>query len=145
MAALGPGMPEPHPMAVHVRVAALLHLVAAGLAALALLVGAVAALAAQGWMTRLAELGGVPTAVLGLLLFAGIPAYGMLAAVGGVLLLRRRVAARFAVAVVGAVSLFSFPVGTAFGAYSLFAVLHRKTDTYWVDPLPGSPTDASTL
>ena len=116
------------PLDTHVRVAAWLHIVFGALAVLTLLFigmffgvfGAIAASAshdaqAAGVLAWIGSLGAVF-----LLFFIGV---GALQIAGGVLLLQGSPAGRVITLIFSALSLLNIPIGTAAGAYSLWALL----------------------
>jgi hypothetical protein len=47
--------------------------------------------------------------------------------IGGIWLLKRRPWARILVLIVGALGLIDFPLGTALGVYTLWALVHDET------------------
>ena len=106
----------------HVRIAAMLHIVMGAIALLVLLVvGAI--VAAVGMSLGLerdvaAWVGGV-----GLLLVALFAVIAIAEIVGGVMLLRGSELGRAMTIVFSALSLLNIPIGTAIGAYSLWALL----------------------
>ena len=109
----------------HVRIAAILHIVMGAIALLVLLVvGAiVAAVGTFGMSLGLerdvaAWVGGV-----GLLLVALFAVIVIAEIVGGVMLLRGSELGRAMTIVFSALSLLNIPIGTAIGAYSLWALL----------------------
>jgi hypothetical protein len=109
----------------HVRIAAILHIVMGAIALLVLLVvGAiVAAVGTFGMSLGLerdvtAWVGGV-----GMLLVALFAVIVIAEIVGGVMLLRGSELGRAMTIVFSALSLLNIPIGTAIGAYSLWALL----------------------
>jgi hypothetical protein len=119
----------------HTRVAACLHIVLAVLALLFLmamgaLIGAFGALGpGYGVDRQIAEwVGGVGILFVGL--FALLP---VLEIIGAVLLLRGNDTGRIFTIVFSVLSLVNIPIGTAIGAYSLWALLRKKP------PLPSAP------
>ena len=69
----------------------------------------------------------VGTAVGGFLSVLAVP--GLVAGYG---LLKRRPWARWLAIIVGAFSLFNFPIGTAIGAYTLFVLFQTESQTYFL-------------
>jgi hypothetical protein len=115
------------PLDKHVQVVAVLSLIFAGLWAMVGLMVAVMLAIAGG----VAGVAGVPVvggvlgslgAGVGLLVLAMVALY----AATGALLLGRRPAGRTVAFVAAGVSLFSFPFGTAFGAYAIWALLRPE-------------------
>ncbi len=114
-------------MDIHTRVAAVLHIVSGILVLLVLLVlgamvGAFGALGASfGFSPELtAWVGGIGVLFVGL--FALLPIAEI---VGAVLLLRGSEAGRVMTIVFSVLSLLNLPIGTAIGAYSLWALLRQ--------------------
>ncbi|MCS6845223.1 MAG: hypothetical protein NZ528_13025 [Caldilineales bacterium] len=80
---------------------------------------------------------GDPTAFLALLIGAIVMAlvllpWALLCLLAGVGLLRRRAWGRYLALVVGALDLFNFPLGTLLGVYSLYILLQKSADAYFV-------------
>lgn len=74
------------------------------------------------------------------LVFAGALALsGVLGLITAYGLLERRPWARVLGIVVAGLELPGFPVGTAFGAYTLWVLLHRDTKALFVEELPPLP------
>jgi hypothetical protein len=123
---------------IHTRVAACLHIVLGVLGLLLLLVmgalvGAFGALGPDFGIDRqIAErVGGVGILFVGL--FALLP---LLEILGAVLLLRGNDTGRLFTIVFSILSLVNIPIGTAIGAYSLWALLRARP------PLPSAPLAA---
>ena len=118
---------NPMPLDTHVRIAAILHIVMAGIALPVLLViGAiVAAVGTFGVSMGIgrevaAWIGGV-----GLLVIALLALIVIAEIVGAVLLLRGSELGRAMTLVFSALHLINIPIGTAVGAYSLWALLRE--------------------
>jgi hypothetical protein len=115
---------NPMPIDTHVRIAAILHIVMAGIALPVLLViGAI--VAAVGTSLGLerevaAWIGGV-----GVLVFALLALIVIAEIIGAVLLLRGSELGRAMTLVFSALHLINIPIGTAIGAYSLWALLRE--------------------
>ena len=118
------------PLDIHVRVAAWLHIVmgALGVCVVAILglmfgaFGAIAGASAQGHNDG-AIIGAI--AGLGAVVFLFIMAFPALEIVGGVLLLRGSPVGRVLTLVFSVLSLLNFPIGTAAGGYSLWALMRE--------------------
>ena len=124
------------PIDTHVRVAAALHIVMAAfallvLAAIGAMVGAFGAFgASMGVQREVAEVvGGV-----GMILVLAFAVIVVTQIVGAVLLLRGSESGRIITIVFSVLALLIIPIGTAIGAYSLWALLRKGTQ-----PTP-SPT-----
>ena len=115
------------PIDTHVRVAAILHIVMASfallvLAAIGAMVGAFGAFgASMGVAREVAEfVGGV-----GMILILGFTVIVVSEIVGAVLLLRGSESGRIITIVFSGLALLNIPIGTAIGAYSLWALLRK--------------------
>lgn len=121
----------------HVRVAAWLHIVQGALAVCVIVflgmifgfAGAAAGASAQGRDANILAW----VASFGVALFAFILAFPLLEIVGGVMLLGGRSAGRVVTLVFSVLGLINIPIGTAIGAYSLWALLREA---------PPAPADA---
>jgi hypothetical protein len=85
---------------------------------------------------------GVALGILGLIGTVGLLFFGMLALPGmlaGYGLLKRKKWGQILGIVVGALSLFNIPVGTALGAYTLFVLFQNSANDYF----DGQQTEAS--
>jgi hypothetical protein len=127
-------------MDIHTRIAAILHIVTAVLGLFVLLVlgafvGAFGALGPGfGVDHQIAEwVGGLGILFLGL--FALLP-LGEL--VGAVMLLRGSDTGRIITIVFSVLSLLNIPIGTAIGAYSLWALLREKPLSPVPTPMPAA-------
>lgn len=101
----------------HIGYGALLLLIS-GLMLLAVTVGAIVLPSLATWV---ASTGGGITAAL-LLAALGLPSM-----VAGISLIRRASWARLLLIIISIIDLFSFPFGTALGAYSLYILLKERT------------------
>ena len=115
------------PLDIHVRIAAILHIVMAGIALPVLLViGAIVAAIGTFGMSMGIErelaawIGGV-----GVLVIALLASIVIAEIVGAVLLLRGSELGRAMTIVFSALHLINIPIGTAIGAYSLWALLRE--------------------
>ena len=115
----------PMPIDSHVRIAAILHIVMGAIALLVLLVvGAiVAAVGTFGMSLGLERDAAALVGGVGLLLVALFAAIVIAEIVGGAMLLRGSELGRAMTIVFSALSLLNIPIGTAIGAYSLWALL----------------------
>jgi hypothetical protein len=115
----------------HVPIAAWLLIVTSGLM---VLIGAFVFVLlagiglASGEGEAFAVLGVVATAVGGLLAALGLP--GIAAGYG---MLKRKNWGRIVGIIIAALNLFSFPVGTALGAYILFVLLQSSAEQYFAN------------
>ena len=130
-----PGQPAQNPMLTHVKVVAILEIVWGVLAAIA----AVFFLFAFGVATAVTGGAGAPSFVPGFLagmgIFLGllIGALAALAIVAGMKLLKHQRSGRMMTYIVAAISLVSFPIGTAFGVYAFIILTRPDTDRLLVD------------
>ena len=113
------------PIDTHVRIAAWLHIVMGGIVValfvlVALIFGTAGALAVgHGMPPLIAGLVGS----FGFIIFGFFFAFGAIEVIGGVLLLRGSAAGRVITILYSVLSLLNFPIGTAAGGYSLWALL----------------------
>lgn len=86
-----------------------------------------------GIMSGEAEVAGILTIVgmTGMVFFVALALPGMIAGYG---LLKRKSWARILTLVLGVLNLFSFPVGTAVGIYTLWVLLQNDADAFFVLP-----------
>lgn len=130
-----------HPMQGHVGAVAVLHIVAGSLVAIALLV-ILASLGLAGGVTSMFAPSDAATVVGGTLLLVGLfmvlvlLPIALCALIGGLLLLRRRRAGRTLVFISSAVLLLGFPVGTALGVYSFWALSRPGLEQFWTEAQP---------
>lgn len=111
-------------LAHHLDLVGILSIVVGSLAIAAAAVGflfATLAMAIAAPWDGSPALSGVMTGVLGVLLLGTVGA-GILGILGGLDLRRRRLRGRTLVMILAVFSLFSFPVGTAFGVYALWVL-----------------------
>lgn len=101
----------------HIGYGALLILIAAVML-LTMTVGVIVLPSVASWLA------GTGASITAALLLAGV---GLPSMIGGVLLIRRASLARALLIIVSVVDLFSFPLGTALGAYSLWILLKERT------------------
>lgn len=113
----------PEEMAPHLQLLGILALLLGGFS----LIGGLAALVALGTAAPFFEASGGPEGVLAVLLFVPVVGLAVGAIVCGVGLLKHRAWARPPSLVVAAFSLFSVPVGTAFGAYAFWVLTRPGT------------------
>lgn len=119
-----------NPMAVHLKVISILEIVMGVFWALA----AVVLLFAFSIGTAATKAGGAPSfvphliATLGLFFVAIIGAVAVLALVGGIKLLNRKRSGKTLTFIVAVLSLISFPIGTAFGVYTIIILTRQDTD-----------------
>lgn len=126
----GYAAPPANRMAPHLKAIAVVNFVLAGLGLLACVVlflvfsVASAATGAAGvppWVSRL-------VASVGLLLIVFPLAYAVLALMAGVKLNQHKRSGKTLAAITAVLSLFNFPLGTAFGVYALWALFQKETD-----------------
>lgn len=72
------------------------------------------------------------TLVLSLVFAVIMLPWALLCLLAGIGLLRRRAWGRYLALVVGVLDLFNFPLGTLLGIYSLYVLLQRSADAYFV-------------
>lgn len=72
------------------------------------------------------------TLILSLLFAAIMLPWALLCLLAGIGLLRRRTWGRYLALVVGVLDLFNFPFGTLLGIYSLYILLQKSADAYFV-------------
>jgi hypothetical protein len=131
-----PMTPEQNPMAVHVKVIAILEIVWGVLAA----IGAFALLMLFTVGSAVTKGAGAPDFVpgiiasLGLFLVVLVGALAVVALIGGTRLLRFRRSGKVPTYIAAALSLVSFPLGTAFGIYTFIILSNEKTDQLLVNP-----------
>lgn len=124
-----------NPMAVHLKVVAILEIVWGALAAL----GAVIVLLIFSVANAATRAGGAPAFVphllasLGILIAVVLGGLAALAIVGGSKLLHRKRSGKTITFVVAILSLLSFPIGTAYGVYALIILTRDDTDRLLVD------------
>lgn len=118
----------------HVRILGILNLV---FAALGLLGAAVLLLLARG-LQQFADAGGYEFDAAGRALLTGLAAFAAAAALlelaVGIGLLQRQAWARVPAYITGALSLLNVPVGTAFGAYTFYALSRPGIEEVLQDP-----------
>ena len=130
------GAAQDNPMMVHVRVVAIIELVWGGLLA----VGGLVVLAMVIMASALSNGAGAPGFVPGIIASFGllfVVILGVLAAVGllgGMRLLKLRRSGRTFSYACAALSLLSFPLGTAFGIYAFIILTKPQTDQLLVNP-----------
>lgn len=131
--------PERNPMAVHVKVIAILEIVWGVLAAIAA-VFVLFIFTVGSAVLNDAESQGAPewlagaAASLGLLIAALVAGLAVLALVGGTRLLKLRRSGKVPTYIAAALSLIQFPLGTAFGIYTFVILSNAKTDQLLVNP-----------
>lgn len=128
--------PAANPMAVHVRAIAILEIVWGFLVVFAGLV----ILLMVGLSSALTSGAGAPDFVpgiiasFGLLIVLPLAALAIVAILGGFRLLANRRSGRTLTYVSAALSLLSFPIGTAFGVYAFVILTRPDTDRLLVEP-----------
>lgn len=131
-----PMTPEQNPMAVHVKVIAILEIVWGVLAA----IGAFVLLMVFTVGSAVTKGAGAPDFVpgviasFGLFLVALVAALAIVALLGGTRLLKLRRSGKVPTYIAAALSLISFPIGTAFGIYTFIILSNEKTDQLLVNP-----------
>jgi hypothetical protein len=125
-----------NPMATHLRIVAILEIVWGSLAAFAGLLVLLMVVIASGLSSGAGAPGFVPPLIasFGLLFVAAIAAIAVLAILGGMRLLKHRRSGRTLSYVAAALSLLSFPLGTAFGVYAFIILTRPETDLLLSDP-----------
>jgi hypothetical protein len=114
-------------MKTHIKIVAILHIIFGAMS----LIGAVVIITVFGVAGGIAASQGEPGAA-GIVGIVGLLIAGMLALIslpgiiGGVGLLGERNWARILVMIVGILHLFNFPIGTALGIYTLWALLSHE-------------------
>ncbi len=134
-----PTAPAHNPMAVHVKVIAVLEIVWGVLAIIGALlilfafsvgtaaVGSAEDSGAPGWITEM-------MASLGILIALIVGALAAVALMGGIRLLNLRRSGKVPTYVAAALSLFWFPIGTAFGIYAIIILTRPDTDRLLANP-----------
>ena len=118
-----------NPMAIHVKVVAIVYLVFGALAAIGAFIVLVAFLTGAGLFAD-SGAGGLAGLIagLGMFVFIIVAAFAVLYILAGTFLLkRRRVGKGWGIAA-AIPSLFSFPIGTALGVYALVILTRPETD-----------------
>ncbi|HJQ93381.1 MAG TPA: hypothetical protein VJ874_03735 [Candidatus Thermoplasmatota archaeon] len=125
-----------NPMAIHVKVVAILEIVWGVLAAIGALFILLMITVATGVTSSTGAPGFVPgiIASFGLFILVIVAGLAVLALLGGTRLLRHRRSGRTLTYVSAALSLLSFPIGTAFGIYAFIILTRPDTDRLLTDP-----------
>ena len=128
------GQPQ-NPMALHVRIIAIIYLVFGALAAIGTLVVLVAFFSGAGLFASEDE-GGIAgfLAALGLFLALLVAAFAVMYLMAGRMLLKHRRAGKTWGIVAAIPSLFSFPVGTALGIYAMVILTRPETEQLLATP-----------
>lgn len=114
----------------HIRIVAILSIVFGALAAFAGIVlfvviagaGAVSGDQQAMWIT-----GAVGVTLAAIFIILSLPSI-----IGGIGLLQRRAWARVVILIVAALSLLSVPIGTAYGAYSIWVLINEESKPLFV-------------
>jgi hypothetical protein len=122
--------PAENPMAVHVKVIAIIEIVWGSLVGLAALIVLFLVTVASGITTAAGAPGFVAgiIASFGILIVLLLAPLAVLALLGGFRLLHLRRSGRTLTYVVAALSLLNFPLGTAFGVYAFIILTRPETD-----------------
>lgn len=124
-----------NPMAIHVKVVAIVYLVFGALAAIGAFVVLVAFLTGAGLFAN-SGAGGLAgfLAGLGMFVFVIVAAFAVLYILAGTFLLKQRRAGKGWGIAAAIPSLFSFPIGTALGVYALVILTRPETDRLLTNP-----------
>jgi hypothetical protein len=137
-AASPPPAPEPvhNPMATHLKVIAVLEIVWGVLAAVGALFILMAFSIGAGVTGSVGAPGFVPglIATFGVFLVVLVGGLAALALVGGTRLLKLRRSGKVPTYITAALSLLSFPIGTAFAVYAFIILTRPDTDRLLVNP-----------
>jgi hypothetical protein len=127
---------DANPMAAHVRIIAILEIVWGFLVAFAGLAVLLLVALSSALTSGAGAPGFVPgiIASFGLLILIPLAALAVVALLGGFRLLARRRSGRTLTYVSAALSLLSFPIGTAFGVYAFVILTRPDTDRLLVEP-----------
>jgi hypothetical protein len=127
-------MQAENPMAIHVKVIAILFLVFGGFAAIGALLVLGSFLVGAGIFAE-GDAGGFAgfLAALGIFLFVVVAAFAVLYLVAGMLLLKHRRSGKGWGIAAAVPSLLSFPIGTAVGVYALVILTRPDTERLLVN------------
>lgn len=125
-----------NPMAIHVKVIAILEIVWGSMAGVGAVVVLLMVTLAAGLTSGFGAPGFVPgiIASFGIFIVALLAALAIVALIGGFRLLHHRRSGRTLTYVSAALSLVSFPLGTAFGVYAFIILTRPETDRLLTNP-----------